>query len=124
VVAPAHQFLFSEFDAAIGHFRRYNGASLRACSPPDCQLRAMLYLDCIGLRQTGSCSGRASQPQRRSEGGTATWCHYRERSTRSSGIPSARQSALCGNVPANRVPAGASAADVLNQGATISSTPQ
>ena len=49
VVAPAHQFLFSEFDAAIGHFRRYNGASLRACSPPDCQLRAMLYLDCIGL---------------------------------------------------------------------------
>jgi len=32
-----------------------------------------------------------------------------------SGIPSARQSALCGNVPANRVPAGASAADVLNR---------
>jgi len=49
VLAPAHQFLFSEFDAAIGHCRRYNKTSLRACSPPNCRLEAMFYLDCAGV---------------------------------------------------------------------------
>jgi len=49
VLSPAHQFLFSQFDASIGHYRRYNRASLRACSPPDCSLDAMFYLDCAGV---------------------------------------------------------------------------
>ena len=49
VLAPAHQFLFSAFDAAIGHYRRYNRASLRACSPPGCRLDAMFYLDSVGM---------------------------------------------------------------------------
>ena len=49
VLSPAHQFLFSEFDASIGHYRRYNRKSLLACSPPGCRLAAMFYLDCVGM---------------------------------------------------------------------------
>jgi hypothetical protein len=49
VLSPAHQWLFSPFDAAIGHFRRYNRASLSACSPPGCVLREIYYLDSVGL---------------------------------------------------------------------------
>jgi SAM-dependent methyltransferase len=49
VLSPAHEFLFSKFDASIGHYRRYNRKSLRACSPPHCQLAAMFYLDCAGV---------------------------------------------------------------------------
>jgi SAM-dependent methyltransferase len=49
VLAPAHQFLFSPFDAAIGHYRRYDRASLRARTPPGCRLEAFLMLDCAGF---------------------------------------------------------------------------
>jgi len=49
VLSPAHQSLFSEFDAAIGHFRRYNRQSLKACSPPGLKIEAMFYLDCVGM---------------------------------------------------------------------------
>jgi SAM-dependent methyltransferase len=49
VLAPAHQFLYSSFDAAIGHFRRYNRTSLQRCSPPCCRLEAMFYLDSLGM---------------------------------------------------------------------------
>ncbi len=49
VLSPAHQRLFSPFDAAIGHFRRYNSAMLRAISPPGLRLERMRYLDCAGL---------------------------------------------------------------------------
>jgi len=49
VLSPAHQSLFSEFDASIGHYRRYNRESLRACSPPGCRLAAMFYLDSVGM---------------------------------------------------------------------------
>ncbi len=49
VLAPAHQFLFSPFDAAVGHFRRYSAADLVALGPADCRLRRRLMLDCAGL---------------------------------------------------------------------------
>jgi SAM-dependent methyltransferase len=49
VLSPAHQFLFSEFDASIGHCRRHNRSSLLACSPPGSRLEAMFYLDSVGL---------------------------------------------------------------------------
>ena len=49
VLAPAHQFLFSPFDAAIGHHRRYNAAGLAALAPPGCRLRRSLMLDAAGF---------------------------------------------------------------------------
>jgi len=49
VLSPAHQRLYSPFDAAIGHFRRYNRASLRGVSPVDLPLIRMRYLDSVGL---------------------------------------------------------------------------
>jgi SAM-dependent methyltransferase len=49
VLSPAHQRLFSPFDAAIGHFRRYNRSTLRSISPPSLRLKHLFYLDCAGL---------------------------------------------------------------------------
>jgi SAM-dependent methyltransferase len=49
VVSPAHQWLFSPFDAAIGHFRRYNRPMLRRITPPGLHLERLFYLDSAGL---------------------------------------------------------------------------
>jgi len=49
VVAPAHQLLFSAFDVAIGHFRRYNRAMVRNLTPASLQLEQIKYLDCVGM---------------------------------------------------------------------------
>jgi SAM-dependent methyltransferase len=67
VLSPAHQFLFSPFDASIGHYRRYNRKSLTACSPPDCRLETMFYLDCAGMAASlaNRVLLRQSQPEER-----------------------------------------------------------
>jgi SAM-dependent methyltransferase len=49
VLSPAHQWLFTPFDAQIGHFRRYNRPMMRAVSPPDLRLERLFYLDSVGL---------------------------------------------------------------------------
>lgn len=49
VLSPAHQFLFSPFDAAIGHCRRYNRQVLRSISPVGLRLEQLWYLDSVGL---------------------------------------------------------------------------
>jgi SAM-dependent methyltransferase len=49
VLSPAHQWLFSEFDARIGHFRRYTKASLKSVAPRELKLRRLRYLDSCGL---------------------------------------------------------------------------
>jgi SAM-dependent methyltransferase len=49
VLAPAHQWLFSPFDAAIGHHRRYTRAGLLALAPPGVTLARARYLDSVGL---------------------------------------------------------------------------
>jgi SAM-dependent methyltransferase len=49
VLAPAHQYLFTPFDAAIGHYRRYNRQSLLRLAPPDCRLVTCPMLDCAGF---------------------------------------------------------------------------
>ena len=49
VLSPAHQRLYTPFDAAIGHFRRYNAPMLRAISPSGLRLERMRYVDCVGL---------------------------------------------------------------------------
>ncbi len=48
-IAPAHPFLFTPFDAAIGHFRRYTRASLKGIGPPCLELVRVDYLDSVGL---------------------------------------------------------------------------
>ena len=49
VLSPALGWLFSEFDARIGHYRRYHRAALVALTPPQTRLRLVRYLDCVGL---------------------------------------------------------------------------
>jgi len=49
VLAPAHQRLYSPFDAAIGHYRRYSRNSLSARTPEGCRIEIMRYLDCVGI---------------------------------------------------------------------------
>ncbi len=49
VLAPAHQWLFTPFDEAIGHYRRYTRRSLRAAAPDGLALSRLVYLDSIGM---------------------------------------------------------------------------
>jgi len=49
VLAPAHQWLYTPFDRAIGHVRRYEKTTLSACTPSDCHLERLLYLDSVGM---------------------------------------------------------------------------
>jgi SAM-dependent methyltransferase len=48
VLAPAHQFLYTPFDKAIGHFRRYDKKTLAALIPDELQCVRLNYLDSIG----------------------------------------------------------------------------
>lgn len=49
VVAPAYQFLFTEFDRAIGHYRRYSRASLADLTPAGLRVDRSFYLDSVGM---------------------------------------------------------------------------
>jgi cyclopropane fatty-acyl-phospholipid synthase-like methyltransferase len=49
VLSPAHQWLFTAFDGAIGHFRRYDASTLQAVVPPDMRAVRLRYLDCVGM---------------------------------------------------------------------------
>jgi hypothetical protein len=49
VLSPAHQFLYSPFDKAIGHYRRYSRKTLSACSPRQCRLHTIKFLDSAGM---------------------------------------------------------------------------
>lgn len=49
VLSPAHPFLFTPFDTAIGHFRRYTRTSLREAAPATLHLEKLVYLDAAGM---------------------------------------------------------------------------
>ena len=49
ILAPAHQWLFSAFDRAVGHYRRYNKAMLFSIAPENLQCLKIIYLDCVGM---------------------------------------------------------------------------
>jgi SAM-dependent methyltransferase len=49
VLVPAHQWLFTPFDTAIGHFRRYTKGTLRSTAPEGLALVRLVYLDAIGM---------------------------------------------------------------------------
>jgi len=50
ILSPAHDRLYSPFDKAVGHFRRYDKCSLKALTPEhsSAQISALFYLDSIG----------------------------------------------------------------------------
>ena len=48
VLSPAHAWLFSAFDAAIGHYRRYSPSGLRALTRPELELISLRQLDSVG----------------------------------------------------------------------------
>jgi SAM-dependent methyltransferase len=49
VLSPAHQFLYSPFDKAVGHCRRYSRSSLAAIAPPSLDQVMLIYLDSVGM---------------------------------------------------------------------------
>ncbi len=49
ILCPAHQWLFTPFDIAIGHYRRYNKQSLLSIMPENLDCQKLRYLDCIGV---------------------------------------------------------------------------
>ena len=49
VLAPAHEHLYSEFDRAIGHHRRYTKETLSLVMPDGLEVVRLRYLDAIGL---------------------------------------------------------------------------
>lgn len=48
-LSPAHQWLFTPFDRAIGHCRRYTRATLGSLTPPGLRLVRLDYLDSVGF---------------------------------------------------------------------------
>jgi SAM-dependent methyltransferase len=49
ILSPAHQFLFSPFDEAAGHYRRYSRSSLAAIAPSSLEQIKLIYLDSVGM---------------------------------------------------------------------------
>jgi SAM-dependent methyltransferase len=49
ILAPAHNFLFSEFDRQVGHYRRYNATMLLTIQPLGLRVVKLIYLDAAGM---------------------------------------------------------------------------
>ena len=49
VVSPAHNWLFTSWDRAIGHFRRYTRKTLLDLTPPEMYCLRHIYIDSAGL---------------------------------------------------------------------------
>ena len=49
VLAPAHNSLYTPFDRAIGHYRRYDRKMLASINPESVNLVAMRYFDSVGM---------------------------------------------------------------------------
>lgn len=48
-LGPAHPFLYTPFDKAIGHYRRYTKRMIRDLQPEGLKLIRLQYLDTVGL---------------------------------------------------------------------------
>ncbi|MEL0097904.1 MAG: hypothetical protein VW875_18865, partial [Planctomycetaceae bacterium] len=49
VVSPSYNWLYTTFDFAVGHYRRYTRNTLLKITPPSLEPSKMYYLDSIGL---------------------------------------------------------------------------
>lgn len=75
VLSPAHQWLYSEFDGSIGHFRRYNRQSISQLEPRGLTLDSFKYLDSVGVIASASNRTllRQSMPNRHQIGIWDRW---------------------------------------------------
>jgi len=48
-LSPAHCWLYSPFDQAIGHFRRYTKQTFAGLTPPVLEIICLRYLDSVGM---------------------------------------------------------------------------
>jgi hypothetical protein len=48
VLSPAHQWLYTPFDRAIGHYRRYNKGTVAELIPARLKCMELKYLDSVG----------------------------------------------------------------------------
>ena len=67
IVVPAHNFLYSEFDSKIGHFRRYNKSMLRNILPNSMHELSCRYIDSVGffLSMANKLFLKSSDPTKR-----------------------------------------------------------
>ncbi len=49
VLCPAHNWLYTPFDRAIGHYRRYDRCRFQSLQPPSASMVRLRYLDSVGL---------------------------------------------------------------------------
>lgn len=49
ILSPAHNFLYSQFDKALGHYRRYNKKMFHKITTKEVTLEKVFYLDSIGF---------------------------------------------------------------------------
>jgi len=48
VLSPAHNYLYTDFDKSIGHFRRYSKETLKLIIPNNMKIEKLYYLDSFG----------------------------------------------------------------------------
>jgi len=49
ILSPSHNWLYSPFDAAVGHHRRYSRKTLRRVLPEGMEEIELIYLDSVGM---------------------------------------------------------------------------
>jgi SAM-dependent methyltransferase len=66
VLSPAYPWLYTAFDRAVGHLRRYTRATLERLRPASTRVVASFHLDVVGvLFNLGNHLARREQPTRR-----------------------------------------------------------
>ena len=48
ILVPAHNRLYSKFDEAVGHFKRYEINFFKNLSLENCKIKKVIYLDAMG----------------------------------------------------------------------------
>jgi SAM-dependent methyltransferase len=71
VLCPAHDWLYSQFDRALGHYRRYEKGQLEALCPEGLAVVESFYLDAVGVLV--SLGARLTGRRQPSAGQVAFW---------------------------------------------------
>jgi 2-polyprenyl-3-methyl-5-hydroxy-6-metoxy-1,4-benzoquinol methylase len=49
IIVPAFNYLYNDFDKAIGHYRRYTKKSINLIIPDNAKVEKIIYLDSLGF---------------------------------------------------------------------------